>query len=139
MTYLTDSFKEAAQRAANWKRELFLAALHDIAQRLTTPTIDWDPGVPEQWGRVWSGDGSKAAMLCLKIPLAIVTESARGELDAVLEKYSLVSVTVRDWNDRSLCMDPQVLKDVFGLAELSSALNPTAFSNEELWYATVAA
>jgi hypothetical protein len=100
-------------------------------------TIDWDGGVPEQWSRIWGKDGRMAVMLCLPLPLVIVTEDAGAQLDTQLRSLDLTVIKACAWAEQLFSVEPDVLKRAFNLASISQAMDPPKFSIDELWYSTV--
>ena len=139
MIDMTNAIREANQGRAAWTKELFRAALQQFAGIIPEPTVDWDEGVPEQWGKIWSKHGRMAVMVCLPLPLVIATEEARAQLETQMRFLGLTVITASDWDKRLFSVDPEALCHAFNLHHISEALNPQAFSIDELWYATVTA
>lgn len=135
MTDLTQAFADALARQSDWTEDIFTGTLWAFAEALPGSQVDWDSGVPGNWGHMVYG-GGVAALLCRIVPLVAVRQSLRERLIPVTRGSLLTEVNSEDWETTVVSVAPDVLRRVFG-AVAGFGINLECCTLAELWWSTV--
>lgn len=132
MINIDADLQRAASGAASWSPK----AARGVAERLVRTSsfkIDWDEGAGELWLRIL--DGRKVtSLVSVALPLAIVEGPANDLTD---DMRDVIIISVDDLDEIELSCSPAVLGEVFGSLERFKVIDPSGFSANDLWYATV--
>ena len=132
MTNIDADVRRAASSAASWSGE----AAHDVAATLARAhqaKIEWDEGAGERWLRVVDA-GHVSALVSSVLPLALIERSLASTADPL---QRVTKIFVADVDGAELSCSPDVLAEVFGSPDRFNVIDPTNFSANDLWYATV--
>jgi hypothetical protein len=132
MIDISETLRFAHAKAASWDP----ASALQLASEIGSPhggTVDWDGGAGESWARLID-DGRVVAYVSTVLPLVIVEESATSA-DA---NYGIASaIVVTTFEAPVLSAGQGVLGEVFGESDRLNLMDPSNFSADDLWYATV--
>ena len=126
---LTNPLVRAAERRGSWSATLASLVAWTIALTHSL-SVDWDCDAGEGWLTILS-DGSPVAYLSAEIPLAIAVPGV-GPWPHVLE-----AVEVQDLTSTSMTCSPGSLEATFGRVPDAAAFDPSDFTAQNLWYATI--
>ena len=127
---------ELAQETGNWNKGLFQDLLDKLAGALTDGSADWDYEAGEDWGRILVG-GEVVALLWLRGAFAFLGLSQADVLSRVLQEHPVQFEVVDDWDEARYRIDRLSLLRISGRGQVSEAFDPSGFSANDLWWATV--
>lgn len=137
MIDITEVIEKAYLQRVSWTKDAFLATLKAVQYAIRRGVIDWDSGVPENWGTI--NDGGKAlAAVCRALPLAIYRAEAEAAIKPVLDDLAVYGLLMDDWETVEFQIAPDTLLKCFGLTRVPDRINTAGFAAGDLWYATVA-
>lgn len=134
---ITMLLERSESQAAQWSTADMLKVV-ELARDLLKgdSSIDWDPGVPEEWARLFVDRRLVLAVNCVT-PVAIVVTPADTQLLTLLDELGVIPITTPDWDRPEFSANPEVIQRVFRRSWWSDAIDPGAFSANDLWWMTV--
>ncbi|MBE6949957.1 MAG: hypothetical protein E7451_01300 [Ruminococcaceae bacterium] len=137
MRDILEIFKSAREHYCFRNLREFYHCICALQSEFPGMTLDWDDGAGERWARLWDGDWW--FMVHRRLGIAFM----RGPHDAApipssIAHLTIVPVTGIDAEEWYLDVD-QLCRDFpeIGWHACADAVDPTAFSLSDLYYATV--
>lgn len=137
MIDITQIAEDAYSRRAAWTREVFVSALKVVQNALGRGQIDWDSGVPENWGAI-SDEGIVIVLVCRVLPLAVYRAEVEEMMKPIFDGMCLCGLSMDDWARVGFRIEPETLLKCFGLNQVPRGIDTNGFAVGDLWYATVA-
>jgi len=132
---------EQARRNHN---NLEIGEIHSFAKEIelnngTTFSVDWDYWSGEDWLTLLK-DRRRVGIVCIKLPLAFIATSIKNDIASHSIFNKLHVETIDDFDIACWNLSINDFNSKFSELDwhgFENALNPEAFSTNELWYATV--
>ncbi|MBP7866148.1 MAG: hypothetical protein KA419_09380 [Acidobacteria bacterium] len=129
---ITEIFRRALGKKSLWNTELFLDLLNYLASSIPDSKVDWDSGVPENWGSIILKESY--VLVCLLYPLVILKENI---LPAdIVRSIDVECLYVSSMDISQYRIDLSVLEELAGRNVLKS-IDWENCSIQEIWWATV--
>jgi hypothetical protein len=126
-----------------WTNSSAQKLLSDLRASIADSEVDWDEGVPEQWGRLirWNGQGERevAAIALIRAPLVFIEKPLRILIESLERVRPLIVVEVEGWETEMFAVDREILERHFKIDLSQSPVNFSSMSASDLYYALVIA
>ncbi len=132
MIELTAVFQQALSKRQSWTRTSFLKNLHEISQIIPQSIVDWDEGVPENWGRIMADD-EVLSLVCRRCPIVIIKEKIA---QSVGQLENIQTLIVESMSENLFMVDKEVIEELAG-RRVPDNVDYGACSIDDLWWATV--
>jgi hypothetical protein len=131
MTDITPILEAAIASRITRSRETFVAVMDSVASGINGARIDWDEGVPENWGRVLL-DSRHLAIVFRPHPLIIVRSGVH-----YCTPEGVIVLVVDDMSAEVFSVDIDTVEKLVGRAVSRNGWDAGKFSIDDLWWATV--
>jgi hypothetical protein len=136
MIDITQVVEDAYLRRMAWTEDAFLSAMKMLHESLGCGQIEWDRGVPENWGGI-SNLGETLAIVCRIFPVAVYRTSVELAMKPVLDGIQVFNFSMNDWEAADFCIEPETLRKCFGLERIPESIDTKGFAVADIWYATI--
>jgi len=113
---------DAKSRTNAWSEAKFLETLAEVGSLLPGSEVDWDNGVPEEWGRVLWKERS-VVIIRAREPFAIIARGLPGEVADRLRDNQVTAVEL-DWDIDRITLDRDVANNTPPSWNVSECIDP---------------
>jgi hypothetical protein len=133
MIDITGTLVRLRDQVIEWPIETARAIAYEIADVIEA-TVDWDSDAGEEWLSVLAQE-ERVVMVSSERPIVVAVRSLHEIIPSSAQEAYVVFVP--SFGDSVLRCDASVLGALFAGEGRAMALNPDAFSANDLWFATV--